>query len=206
MDKQDKRNNILSAAEKLFSELGYEGTSIRLIGKEAEANLSMISYYFGSKEGVFLEIVISRFKGFNAKLKAIAEEPISSAEKMRRIIEIYARNILSGTSFHKIMHRELTLEQRPELSLKIKEAITANLQVVEQIIENAVANSEFRVVDARMIIASIIGTISHIATTPAKLLVCDLPLRGKPEEIEMVTLRVIKHLQDLIITYLTPLK
>ncbi|RZL05297.1 MAG: TetR/AcrR family transcriptional regulator, partial [Pedobacter sp.] len=48
-EKADKRVNILEAAEKLFSELGYEGASTRQIAKEAGANMSMINYYFGSK-------------------------------------------------------------------------------------------------------------------------------------------------------------
>ena len=42
MEKIDKRANILEAAERLFTELGYEGTSTRQIAKESGANMSMI--------------------------------------------------------------------------------------------------------------------------------------------------------------------
>ncbi len=45
-----KEENILFAAEKLFAEKGFEGTSTREIAKAANVNISMISYYFGSKE------------------------------------------------------------------------------------------------------------------------------------------------------------
>ncbi|HEX7868511.1 MAG TPA: TetR family transcriptional regulator [Chryseobacterium sp.] len=45
-----KEENILFAAEKLFAENGFQGTSTREISKAANVNISMISYYFGSKE------------------------------------------------------------------------------------------------------------------------------------------------------------
>ncbi|WP_431212540.1 TetR family transcriptional regulator [Puia sp. P3] len=46
----DKREHILTSAEKLFAEKGFDGTSVRDIAQLAGVNLAMISYYFGSKE------------------------------------------------------------------------------------------------------------------------------------------------------------
>ena len=49
-------NKIFLAAEKLFAEKGFAATSTRDIAKNAGVNVSMISYYFGSKEKLFEEI------------------------------------------------------------------------------------------------------------------------------------------------------
>ena len=43
---QTKREQILDVSERLFSEKGFEGTSVRLIASEAGVNVAMISYYF----------------------------------------------------------------------------------------------------------------------------------------------------------------
>ena len=51
-----KEENILFSAEKIFAEKGFAGTSIREISKDAKVNVSMISYYFGSKEKLFERI------------------------------------------------------------------------------------------------------------------------------------------------------
>ena len=48
MELNDKQIQILETAEKLFSENGFDGTSVRQIAKAAEVNIAMISYYFGS--------------------------------------------------------------------------------------------------------------------------------------------------------------
>ncbi|MEO6348401.1 MAG: TetR family transcriptional regulator, partial [Aquaticitalea sp.] len=50
MSLNDKQIQILEVAEKLFAEHGFDGTSVRQIAHEADINIAMISYYFGSKE------------------------------------------------------------------------------------------------------------------------------------------------------------
>lgn len=48
-----KAESIVRVARKLFADKGFEGASIREIADEANANIALISYYFGSKEGLF---------------------------------------------------------------------------------------------------------------------------------------------------------
>ncbi|SEA94859.1 TetR/AcrR family transcriptional regulator [Pedobacter hartonius] len=206
MEKPDKRNSILTAAEELFSDLGYEGTSTRQIAKEAGANMSMISYYFGSKEGVFLEIMNRRMENFKAELTIIDEYQIPPMEKLFKVIEGYTTKILSNISFHKMMHRELSLAQRPEMYCKLKEAMSGNLNVIEKIIHQGIAEGSFRPVDIRMLIASIMGTITNVATMPSKITegsILDITI---PKDREILTQRLIIHLTDLVNTYLTPKK
>lgn len=45
----DTRTQLLDAAENLFAEHGYRGTSVRAITKLAGANLAAVGYHFGSK-------------------------------------------------------------------------------------------------------------------------------------------------------------
>jgi AcrR family transcriptional regulator len=56
--KSDKtRKRILDAAAKLFCELGYAGTTVREIGKEARIEAGSIYYYFSSKDDIISEIL-----------------------------------------------------------------------------------------------------------------------------------------------------
>lgn len=47
------RCKIMEAAVRLFADRGLDGTSTRDIAKASGLNLSLISYYFGGKEGLF---------------------------------------------------------------------------------------------------------------------------------------------------------
>ncbi len=64
MEKESNENSkqrILTAATKLFAKQGFEGTSIRQICKEAEANICMISYFWGGKQELYNGIIEDLF-------------------------------------------------------------------------------------------------------------------------------------------------
>ena len=56
----DTRTRILDAAEQLFAERGFRGTSIRAITDLAGANLAAVGYHFGSKAESSLAAVARR--------------------------------------------------------------------------------------------------------------------------------------------------
>lgn len=49
----DARERILRAARGRFAEHGYAATSLRAIARDADVDHALVSYYFGSKEGLF---------------------------------------------------------------------------------------------------------------------------------------------------------
>ncbi|QUX27742.1 TetR family transcriptional regulator [Nocardiopsis akebiae] len=65
----DTRTQILDAAERLFAEHGYRGTSVRAITALAGANLAAVGYHFGSKAELM------------AAVARRVVEPISAAQR-----------------------------------------------------------------------------------------------------------------------------
>lgn len=60
---QDVKQRILLAAKELFALQGFDGTTIRQICDKANANISLVSYYFGGKDKVFQHIFETYFPG-----------------------------------------------------------------------------------------------------------------------------------------------
>jgi AcrR family transcriptional regulator len=54
------RETMLDAAEVTFADLGYAGTTLREVSKKANVTQALISYYFGSKYGLFEEVFLRR--------------------------------------------------------------------------------------------------------------------------------------------------
>lgn len=77
-DKVDKKELLLDVAEGLFAQLGFEGASTRHIAADAGMNISMLNYYFGSKEGLYQAVVERRLSTFRQTLISLNEENISS--------------------------------------------------------------------------------------------------------------------------------
>ncbi len=50
------RDRLLEAAERLFAEKGYDGTSLREITSAAGCNIASVNYHFGGKENLYLQV------------------------------------------------------------------------------------------------------------------------------------------------------
>jgi len=57
------RDRIMKAAERLFAERGYDGTSIRAIVARARVNQAAINYHFAGKDGLYREVLRAAFRG-----------------------------------------------------------------------------------------------------------------------------------------------
>jgi AcrR family transcriptional regulator len=62
----ETRTQILDAAERLFAERGYRGTSIRAITDLAGANLAAVGYHFGSKADLLAAVARRVIEPINA--------------------------------------------------------------------------------------------------------------------------------------------
>ena len=58
------RERILKAAERLFAERGYDGTSIRTIVARAHVNQAAINYHFDDKEGLYGQLLGWGLRGY----------------------------------------------------------------------------------------------------------------------------------------------
>jgi len=61
----DTKTRILDAAEALFTEHGFEATSLRQLTAAAGVNLAAVNYHFGSKEVLFRAVLTRRLDAMN---------------------------------------------------------------------------------------------------------------------------------------------
>lgn len=90
----DMKTKIINVAVNLFSKLGFYGTTIRDIAKEANCSLSMVYYYFKNKEELFYEVAYNEFIKLNKKLDE--ETPPSDDIKLLYINAMTKRLRLQG--------------------------------------------------------------------------------------------------------------
>src|SRR5437868_14883768 len=61
----DTKTRILDAAEQLFTEHGFEATSLRQLTTAAGVNLATVNYHFGTKEELFQAVLTRRLDPMN---------------------------------------------------------------------------------------------------------------------------------------------
>lgn len=204
MKLMDKKTHILNSALKLFCQKGFEGTSVRDIATEANVNLAMINYYFGSKEKLFQNAV--EFKA--GYLKSVFEElssntELSAIEKIGVVIDNYVERIFSNPLFHHLLHRELSLEHRKQMHEQIIDVLLKNVLIIKKIIEDAIAGKIFRKVDPELTVSTLIGTINQLVmseTLCRKLLQKNKDFN--PYQSKKLKERVSGHLKQLMHAHL----
>lgn len=158
----DKQLHILEAAEMLFAEKGFDGTSIRDISKIAKINIAMISYYFGSKERLLQYLIVYRTSDIKKQLENLLEEELDPIEKVNKLIEIYINRINNNKGIYRILHFELHSKKREKSHLAFNEFRKGNLKYLETIIEEGQRKGVFRKdVIIPLITPTILGTFFH---------------------------------------------
>jgi AcrR family transcriptional regulator len=91
---------LLDAAERLFSQYGVEGTSVRDIVTAAGTNLAAINYHFGSKDHLALEVFARRIEPVNrerlARLDALEKATGPQEVTLTQILEALIRPVLEA--------------------------------------------------------------------------------------------------------------
>ena len=89
----DSREALLEAAKVVFSEKGYEGATVKDLADEAGVNVSLVSYHFGGKEGLYRTCIES----FGVARVEAAERilaPAASKEEFRLRLQLWAEHII----------------------------------------------------------------------------------------------------------------
>ena len=163
----DKQIQIMEAAEELFAEKGFDGTSVRDISEQAGVNLAMISYYFGSKEKLMESLI--KYRGEFVKLQLenmLQNNEMSSLEKVYTLIDNYIDRIMKQQCFYKIMTREQMLHQKGATPKLIQDLKKTNQDLVGQLIAEGQKKGQFKKnIDIPLMMATLIGTVSHVVTT-----------------------------------------
>lgn len=86
----DTEQKIKEAAAKLFTKKGYAATKTRDIAEEAGINLSLLNYYYRSKEKLFNLIMAEKIQQFfGIMIPVITDEALDLEVKIERFVSKY---------------------------------------------------------------------------------------------------------------------
>jgi len=200
----DKREHILVAAEDLFAEKGFDGTSVRDIAQQAGVNLAMISYYFGSKEKLLESLIEFRAGYVYGILEELnKDESLNPWDKIDRLVDFYVDRILNNLRFHNIMYQESSTRSE-DIRIRTKAIKIRNLEQIAKIITDGQQKGLFRQVDIAMTVGTIMGTISYY--TQSKYYSCTILALSEDVNDEQYRLRLAPrlkaHLKQLLRAHL----
>jgi AcrR family transcriptional regulator len=111
----ETRTRILDAAEELFMQHGFEGTSMRLLTAKAGVNLAAVNYHFGSKHALVEAVFRRRLDPMN-QARIVELEKLEGAAAPEQIIRAFVSPTLrlvedargGGRNFIRLLGRTYT--------------------------------------------------------------------------------------------------
>lgn len=197
----DKKEEILDVAEKLFAENGFEAVSVREISKAAGINIAMVSYYFGSKEKMYEEVVFRKLISSDIIIKQI-EPHKKYADKLFAIVDLFINKFFERRDYQNIIFREMAMGQRTSMSEIITNRLHQNFGVITEVINKGIKTKEFRKVDIELTVMTILGVIKTYTTSGSiARKVLKLEEEGAAYN-EQTKLRLQKYLRELLTNHL----
>jgi AcrR family transcriptional regulator len=163
----DKQVRIMQAAETLFAEQGFKGTSVRDIAETAGINLAMVSYYFGSKEKLFEAMFEYRSDVFKLHIESmIRNKQLSPMEKMENLIDQYIQKFTSQQCFHRVLVREQMVNNNEFITSQIQNLKKRNQLLIKKLVKEGQDKGVFRKdIDIPLMMITLVGTVSQLVTT-----------------------------------------
>ena len=180
------REAILEAAEELFAERGFAGTSVRDIVKVSKS----LYHFFGSKENLLVELVTDRYNRYCDGLEAQLRTASTPFEVCRQFFEFALANIAREPKTAKFLFSIMFGPQQdiPKQPLR-KLLVRWELIVYERLREVAPDAPDVRVNFARTMINGLM--------TPPVLLFLTAGIKTFPEDLpECLAYRVADVLTD----------
>jgi AcrR family transcriptional regulator len=100
----DTRGRIQQVAVELFTEHGYEGTSLREIAERLEVTKAALYYHFKSKEDIVRSLVEDYYGQMDALIAWGRERP-RTAEVRREILSRYVSIVAEGDQVFRMLHQ-----------------------------------------------------------------------------------------------------
>ena len=166
---QSAQERLLNAAEELFCEKGFEGTSIRDIAASAGCNIASVNYYFGGKQQLYEQVWKRHLIPMrDSRLKSIERvyfinERIPSLEDLiRSFAESFMGSIAETqkvSNLNKLMAREYINKHLPA-DMFLEEVMMPTVTAMQKALVQAFPNLDEQ--KAPWVVFSLISQLVHL--------------------------------------------
>jgi AcrR family transcriptional regulator len=169
-EKENTKGCLIKAAQALFAKLGFAATSVKQIADKAGVNISLVSYHFGGKDGLYkacLESEVGDMAVFFDKYIA----KFSSKEEYKLKLKMFVDGIISRNLENKevgcIIRRDIEMDPVDPIILEVfKKTVVPMFERLILFIRKGQEAGYLRSdLDAKQICVLFMGGIQHAIRT-----------------------------------------
>jgi len=160
---QDTKTKIFVNAARLFAEKGYNGVSMREISERSSVSKPTIYYYFGSKEGIYRELLNEGIRHCTSHFKEIRGMTVPVREKLVLIVKALFEDALKYPDLTKFFINLFMISENLDFLGSYHAEAVDQTQVIMDVIRDGIQDGELvPETDPVLIADMLVGTIAHL--------------------------------------------
>jgi AcrR family transcriptional regulator len=160
---EESRTRLLETAGEIFAQKGFHAATVREICRQAGVNIASVSYYFGDKEGLYVEAVKQAARNCAGDLRVSALGPDTpAAARLHHFVRTFLERVVVNRepSWHALLLlREMASPTRACVEF-VKDFVRPNFEAMQAILADLLP-ADVPAVKRHLIGFSIIGQCLH---------------------------------------------
>lgn len=124
-EKRERRETIINAAKELFYEKGFQVTTMEDIAAAAELSKGTLYLYFGSKDELYITIILEGFQIIGDRLEEIRGRDMDLIEKGKSMFMAFIEFCMANREYFRITQYFLSERARANLPDELVTGVTA---------------------------------------------------------------------------------
>ena len=146
----ERKSQIINAAEGVFTKKGFDEARMDDIAEETGLSKGTLYLYFKSKDDLIIAILDRMFQREFRQLETLENEDLSAVESIWKMTDLITKDIVGFLRLIPIIYQFLALAFRNKYVQKaLKKYINRYIDILVPIIQRGIDSGEFREVDAR---------------------------------------------------------
>lgn len=160
MKQENRKDEIIQTATKLFKKKGYSAVTMRDIAKSMGIKAASLYNHINSKQDILTNIIISLAEEFTNEMNLILNSKLNSIEKLNEVIALHVKITSNNTNGmaslnNDWMHLEEKLDYYLTLRLKYEDDF-------REIIKTGITNKEISNSNPEIMLFSMLSTLRSL--------------------------------------------
>jgi AcrR family transcriptional regulator len=157
------REEILSAAEKVFAAKGFFSTTMSDIAREAEFGTGSLYKYFKSKEDLYFTLIDEKVEEINGPVKVELSQKTPAVERIKKVLGLQFEFFERNRDFFRIYTSERSRFEwavKDELGKGLHEKMVAYIHLLAEVMGQGIEEGEFRPCNPMDLAHALVGIVN----------------------------------------------
>jgi len=157
------REEILSAAEKVFGAKGFFTTTMSDIAREAEFGTGTLYKYFKSKEELYFTLIDEKVEEMGSLVKAELSQKTSAIERIKKVLGLQFEFIERNRDFFRIYISERNRFEwtvKDDLGKGIHDKMVTYINILAEVMSQGIKEKEFKPMNPMDLAHALVGIVN----------------------------------------------